>query len=255
MNNFSEYYKTISNTELLTILENQGDYQSLAIEAAKNEFSRRELSELEVLEAKESITTQKFKVEIQKEKARIIEDKIKNARTIFFDTLNPIQSGIPQPEKIIRLIVIVFSFFFLYDIIKNYSIHWSLLKEFTNFPLISLEYFLPIVTLPVALFTFLIRKKIGWILFTFYLIYLALSSLSSIILILNWRPSGWYAYDNLFPQPSLMSFIVQLIFLLGILFVVCKSGIRQLFFISKQKMILTISLSILFTLFLFLPFL
>lgn len=32
-NNFSEYYKTISNTELLSILDNPDEYQSSAVEA------------------------------------------------------------------------------------------------------------------------------------------------------------------------------------------------------------------------------
>ena len=34
-NQFSAYYKTITATELLAILDNPGDYQPAAIEAAK----------------------------------------------------------------------------------------------------------------------------------------------------------------------------------------------------------------------------
>ena len=52
-NDFSEYYKTISNSELLTILDNPGDYQTLAVEAAKQEFSYRQLSDEEIQPAKE----------------------------------------------------------------------------------------------------------------------------------------------------------------------------------------------------------
>ena len=33
--NFGKYYSTVSNTELLSILGNPGDYQPLAVEAAK----------------------------------------------------------------------------------------------------------------------------------------------------------------------------------------------------------------------------
>lgn len=40
-NNFSEYYKTISDTELFSILDNPEDYQALAVEAAKEELAHR----------------------------------------------------------------------------------------------------------------------------------------------------------------------------------------------------------------------
>jgi hypothetical protein len=54
-NSFTEYYKTITNLELLEILENPDDYQPSAIEAAKNEISSRQLSDTEISEAKESL--------------------------------------------------------------------------------------------------------------------------------------------------------------------------------------------------------
>ena len=43
-NNFSEYYKTISNADLLGILEKPAGYQEAAIEAAKKECLNRQLS-------------------------------------------------------------------------------------------------------------------------------------------------------------------------------------------------------------------
>jgi hypothetical protein len=46
LTNFSEYYKTISNSELLQIVENPHDYQPNAVEAAKHEFAARQLSEI-----------------------------------------------------------------------------------------------------------------------------------------------------------------------------------------------------------------
>ena len=45
---FVEYYKTISNKELLSFLENAADYQPIAMESAKNEFANRQLSETEI---------------------------------------------------------------------------------------------------------------------------------------------------------------------------------------------------------------
>ncbi len=49
LNEFAERYKEISNSELLEILENPLQYQALALEAAKSEFTTRQLSEQEIL--------------------------------------------------------------------------------------------------------------------------------------------------------------------------------------------------------------
>jgi hypothetical protein len=65
-NNFSEYYKTISNADLLSILETPGDFQLAAIEAAKKELSGRHLSDEEIKEARQVL----FEKQIQKIKQR-----------------------------------------------------------------------------------------------------------------------------------------------------------------------------------------
>ena len=74
-NDFSEYYKTISNTELLSILDNPDGYQPLAIEAAKKEFSNRQLTDLDIKEAKESLIAKQIQIEKQKQKVKAIEKK------------------------------------------------------------------------------------------------------------------------------------------------------------------------------------
>jgi GTPase involved in cell partitioning and DNA repair len=50
----SEYYKTISNAELLAILNNAGDYREEAIEAAKKEFTQRRIHETEMIYKKKN---------------------------------------------------------------------------------------------------------------------------------------------------------------------------------------------------------
>ena len=54
-NQFSAYYKTITATELLAILDNPGDYQPAAIEAAKAELESRQLSETAIQEARQPL--------------------------------------------------------------------------------------------------------------------------------------------------------------------------------------------------------
>ena len=51
-NTFSEYYKKISAAELIEILDNPDDYQPSAVEAAKQEFAQRQMSEIELTAAR-----------------------------------------------------------------------------------------------------------------------------------------------------------------------------------------------------------
>ena len=71
-NEFGKYYKTISNAELLGILENPSDYQMAAIEAARNEFLARQLSDEELKEAREILNANQSKKEKQKQKIKYI---------------------------------------------------------------------------------------------------------------------------------------------------------------------------------------
>ena len=132
-NNFSEYYKTISNTELLIILQTPGDYQPLAVEAAKKEFFNRQLSDSEIKEAKQPLITKQIQKEKESKKVKAIEDKVKNIGHNIIDTVSPIQPGIPSTEKTIRLITIVFGGIFLYQFIKEFRTHLGYVKDIPNY--------------------------------------------------------------------------------------------------------------------------
>ena len=76
LDNLTAYYKTISNTELLNIIENSGDYQPFAVEIARKEFSNRRLTELEIKEAQQPLEQKKAQREKQDEKLKHIESVI-----------------------------------------------------------------------------------------------------------------------------------------------------------------------------------
>src|SRR5687768_378047 len=116
-NNFNEYYKKISDTELLSILDNPGDYQPIAVEAAKQELASRQLTDIEIREARLPLLAKQAQKKKEKERIKIVETRLKNAGNSFIDTIDPIQPGIPSIEKIIRVIVIVFGGIFLYQLI------------------------------------------------------------------------------------------------------------------------------------------
>jgi len=98
-NDFSEFYKSISNTELLSILDNSGDYQPLAVEAAKKEFFMRQLSETEIKEARKPIIAKQIQKEKQREKVKAI---AQNGGTPLVVSFNNEIKGVIELQDIIK---------------------------------------------------------------------------------------------------------------------------------------------------------
>lgn len=244
LTNFSEYYKTISNGELLHILENPDDYQLAAVEAAKQEFASRQLSEMEITEAKKPLIALQVKKEKQKKKVKIFENKVKSKGYSLLDTLSPIQGGIPTTEKSIRLIVIVFSGLFLYQVFRDYQLLKAYAQDFSRSPLVSALILLPITILPIATFSLWKKRKIGWTLLTIFLSFSIVGVLWSLYQSFSWKPSGFAGLDNLIPRSSPVTYVVQLLFLGGTLYVLCKENIRDIFFISRNAMQATIAITV-----------
>jgi hypothetical protein len=243
INDFSEYYKFISVTELLNILENSEDYQPLAVEAAKVEFASRHLSDTEIQEAKETLSAKRIQKEKQREKVIAVETKIKAAGNTFIDAVNPIQSGISTTEKTIRIIVITFGCIFVYQFFTHFRMHLAYLKDIPRFPFESIMYFLPQLLLPVAIVAFWKRKSFGWSLLMILLTFSAVGAMGLLFQALTWKPSGFEGLDNLFPRPSPSTFIIQLVFLIGTIYVLSNTKIREVYSISKQKMVTTLSIT------------
>jgi hypothetical protein len=64
------------------------------------------------------------------------------------------------------------------------------------------------------------------------------------------QPAGFAALDNLFPRPSPTTHIIPLLFLVGTIYVLSKTNIREVYFIDKQKMTVVIGVTALVTFFL-----
>ena len=243
---FSNYYKTISNAELMSILHNPHGYQASAIEAAKIELSSRQLSDSEIQLGKEALSS-KILQEKQREKMPGAEHKLKTTGNNLLETLHPIQSGIRTREKTIRLIAIFFTALFLYTFIKDFRLHPAYLKDFSKFPSDSILHFFPLVLLPVGVFAFWNRKAIGWMLLIIFLSFSVVVGIWLLVQSIKWKSSTYSLLNNLFPQTSPILYIIQLAVLIGTMYVLCKANIREVFIISKQKMTAAIVLSLLAT--------
>ena len=243
-NNFNEFYKTISDTELLSILDNPDDYQAVAVEAAKKEFSNRQLSETEIQEARQPLIAKQLQKEKEREKVKAVETKIKAAGRTFIDTINPIQSEIPSTEKTIRLIVIIFSGIFLYQFTTGFRDNMAYIKDIPRLPFESISILLPQILLPIATIAFWKRKTLGWILLTAFLTFSAVGAMWLLFQSFYWKPSGFAGLNNFFPRPSPTKYIIQLLFLVGTIYILSKTNIREVYSIDKQKMGVTIGITV-----------
>src|SRR6185312_17513999 len=74
---FGEYYKELTNTDLFAILDNAEAYQPLAVEAANRELNLRQLSPIQIEEARLPQLAAKLQKEQKIEKASVFREKMK----------------------------------------------------------------------------------------------------------------------------------------------------------------------------------
>lgn len=245
MTEFTELYQKLSNSELLEIIAESEKYNPIAVETAKTEIESRKLTENELNQAKSKIAEKENakKREIEKRKER--EEKIKKSTSTLFDTINPIQNGIQTPEKIIRLTILIFGCLAIYRLYKELVMFQIIFHEgISDWDLSMLEYFFPIIILPIAVILYWKRNKIGWILLSIFLTYSAFNAIVLFFMNLGRQPSGIPALESIFPTVSPFVYIATVLFFGGFLFLNSKIGIRDIFKITKKQMITTIGLTI-----------
>lgn len=102
------------------------------------------------------------------------------------------------------------------------------------------EYFLPLILLPVAVLLFWNRKRSGWILLAVFMTYSAVTAFGLFLMDLGKSPSGIPALENLFPTVSPIAYILTMLFYTGFLLLICRQGVRNEFNILKSTAIKTI---------------
>jgi hypothetical protein len=234
-NPFAEYYKTITDSALLAILDNPQDYQASAIDAAKAELESRQLSESAILEARQPLLEKEQAQAAEREKRKMMEEKLKAAGTSLFDSINPMEQGIPTTDKMIRRIVIVLGVLYLYELISNFSMHLSNLKDLPEHPFELGLYFVLLLILPVALIFFWKRKPIGWILLAIYLVFSLVATLWFFFFVFKIQSSTILQMRDLIPESSLLTHLFQLLLFSGAIYILTKKEMRETYLISTDR--------------------
>jgi len=217
--NFTERFKTYTNTELLRVIDNPHDYQPDAVKTAREVFAKRLLSDEEIEIARKELQTEKQQESQKKEKM----DRINDRASSVLEEVDPIQRKTPTADKIINIISIILGILFLYQIYKDAELIVSLFKDIRDWDLSVLIYFLPLIVLPLAAILFYKRQKLGWILLAIFLTYSAVSSCFLLPV-----------------SPAI--YLIIILFYTGMTWSICKENIRDIYSVSKQTMILVITI-------------
>lgn len=247
---FSDYYKTISDAELISILENKQDYQEAAIKAAEQELKNRQLSATRLEELKTDLAHAKSQTEEIKQRRTAVERKVKGKFSELLESLNPIHRELPGAEKVLRFIIVLWGLLTLYQMMNDYKLEFSAVKEFPFHPFVNSIVLFPYIILPVSIFLLWKRKPSGWRLFLIYLTFQLSTEISMFYYALTWQPSGIEWMDKLI-KPSFPKIVLRLLFVGGTLYAMCSKSMRDLFLIERKKMFITIGMTLTVSLLLF----
>lgn len=243
MNEFADYYKTISTSELLDIVENPQNYQQVAVLAAQTEIASRNLNEEEMSAVYDELNQKKETAKILlKEKQESRDKKIQTAKKLF-DQISPGKDGLSPAEKAIRRIVLIFCFFITYWVIANFAMVSIFIQSFFDNPLESLLYLFPIIFIIMGLFLFWRKKPTGWILLCFCFIYDSIPILHQLFDMVTGKTESRIIFFDAFRIDPAKLF-VSLVLYVGTLLLICRTDIRKIFEIEQKKMILAIFVSL-----------
>lgn len=230
---FIEQYQTISDADLLGILDNKKDYQRLAIEAANEELARRNLSQQQLQDARLIISTRARKTRRQ-EQVEAVTGPLSRTSQEILETLQPSFEKPRSSRTQIILIGLFFGLVAIYQVGSN--LRWLELytRIFFRNPVDAFITLLPALLLPVAVVLFVARKKIGWILLVCYLTYSSVWALKGLTISAR-RHADNDTLATLFPEPSLWMQVLLTGFYFASIFVLAKADMRQEYQLTKKS--------------------
>ena len=244
MNEFTERFKSKTNSELIHIVENPAGFQELAVEAAVAEIKKRDLSDDELKEAEEILIGEKEAALTKSQKKKEQEDKVLEGMSTVVGVFNPIQNG-TATDRIITAIVIVFSFMWAYNLYNQFYIfQYTFTTGDFGVDLSLLLILRPLIFLPVAIFLFWKRQKAGWVLLAAEITFKLVEKVYSLILSIGMEPTGVELLDTMFPPVPISSYLITIACWLATLWAIGQRSIRAEFTISLSTMRITIVVTV-----------
>ena len=236
-NPFAERMAELPDIELFKILKQKEDYQELAVEAAKNEIRKRNLT----AEETKTIVNEMEAIEIkEEEKKNIINNSVKQFFGYIKNLFIPLPSGKKSPAVYINSLAILI----IAGLLGTYipMIYYDLIfrKVLGNYSHLLFDFgtFLILFAVAVSLFK---KKKFGWIMVNFFMTFYFFRNL--LVFYFDWTG---YSPPEAFPAKTL--FYIDLAFAI-IPFIIVKylnkPVVTNYFRINRIKQNITLFVSIL----------
>ncbi len=240
MNPFAEKYKTLSNSQLIDIIDTPENYQPTAITAAEDELLARNLSiaDMTAARAENEIAANERAAKTERKKA--FEDKLVNAAGKVVETISPVQKTPPSVNRVILLISIVFG---VYGLLAVYHFADFLVDmwriSFHVRVSIMMPYFFEGFYLLGMAFMFWKRMKWGWVFLVIYLSFSVTGAFVNIVTEVARREVVLPGHHVDFYTLSPVSMLFSLLFYACCTWYVYKPGIRELYRVDKYLGIIT----------------
>ncbi|MEO6980950.1 MAG: hypothetical protein ABI113_21320 [Mucilaginibacter sp.] len=246
MNQFTARYKTLSNADLLKIIDTPADYQPEAVEAANDELAARTLVDDELFAAREKNEALKQEQLLKSAKTKALQNKAQDIVYTITDTLNPIQSEKPSAPKAILWISILMILLTLYQLYSQFGLlKYMFTYGSANWSFDMVMYFFrPLIVAPIAAVLFALRQKYGWVLLSGYFIYLAVNTLALFYIAFKHPAQP----GEPLPPATVSSLLGWAIFNAGCLYFMFKKDVREIYNISTKDILMSAGFGVLLTL-------
>lgn len=196
MDEFRKNFTELSNRRLITILEDADKYNKEAVEAAKWALSLREVPEEEVRAIKAEFRKQQAKIAKRRRYNQKMEKKAQAKGLKLWQLVDPLFSD-PTAKRIDKLIPYVLGGLSIFQFFQQREALVSLFKvHVSEMDTSSMTLLLVLVLLPLSVFLFWKRYRLGWVLLVAYLVYRIFQSFISLFLAFEWENTHFVETDN-----------------------------------------------------------
>lgn len=235
-NEFREYYQTISDRDLIDLLEKPGALQPAALEAAQEELSSRALTVTEIDTIRDELNELRNNAvkKPRNEKLVIITTHVENASTEIIETLGPIRERELTITRTIQSLVIAQILWHLFQLESNWYLVKYAVLDFLHMPAYSSFILITLVLLIAALVLFWKRKRLGWNILCIYCVYQVSLTL---LVVWSWLQTlieygADYFFRTFYPTGILFSSVL----FGGSLYILAREDIRTIYRISRQHL-------------------
>lgn len=241
---FTSLYETWPTDKLLDVLDNPSEYQPIALDTARAEIARRNLTEQQLDEARADQLVRRLVAEEVGTRKVSQQEKVMKAGRFVVDWLSPVDVASRPARWYIQIVALLVGgngLYLLYQ--KSNTIRAIFAGE------VRLDYWwiwagpIDIVLFITMAVLFWLRRKTGWILLAGSASLKAASTITSFVRDLNTEPVQAFGFE-LFPDVPLETYLFNLLLSGSLVATLCQEQIRTVYNVSKRTMYIVISVGV-----------